>query len=314
MNIFQRYYLKILMKTKDWGEEHHFLLGGRINPQKTFYVIRRTGTKLGLFSLFNTNLARIKYAYENNMIPVVDMQYFMNSLLNESNFGKTNSWEYFFEQPAQYTLSDVYKSKHIVLSASGVPDNCPGDSVDFLNNENGILDEWRETCRKYIKIKSSIQQQIDHEYSSLISDGDKVLGVLARGTDYTNLRPSHHPVQPSAGMIINKAKEVMKEYSCNKIFVATEDREIAKLFQDNFGEQYITNKKEFINYSGGYLSENRRNRDNDQYIGGLEYLTSITILSRCNCIVAGRTSGTVGACLLSNGWDYSYFFDLGYYE
>ena len=55
-------------------------------------------------------------------------------------------------------------------------------------------------------------------------------------------------------------------------------------------------------------------KENDIYTRGLNYLITILILAKCNCIVAGRTSGTVGAALLTDGWEYSYFFDLGYYE
>lgn len=47
---------------------------------------------------------------------------------------------------------------------------------------------------------------------------------------------------------------------------------------------------------------------------GLEYLSQIIILSRCDCFVAGLTSGTIGAMLLTNGYEYSYIFDLGLYS
>ena len=47
---------------------------------------------------------------------------------------------------------------------------------------------------------------------------------------------------------------------------------------------------------------------------GQAYLKAIYDLSRCNGILAGRTSGTVGAKLLSSGFEYEHYYDLGYYK
>ncbi len=313
MNCLQRLYIRILMKSSKWNCEHRFI-GGKKNSDKTFYVIRRSGMKLGLFSIFNTTLGRIKYAYDNNMIPVVDMQFFMNCFLDDSEYGKKNAWEFYFEQPSGYSLEEIYKSKNIILSESEIPNEGPNDSMEFLCNQDGQLDYWRDICQKNIRLKKDVSKIVDKEYQTLISPEDKVLGVLARGTDYMKLKPAHHPVQPEIDDIINKSKEVMEQLCCNKIFLATEDINIVAKFRVAFGDRMITNNQCYVQYKGGYISENYSTRDNDKYKRGLEYLTTIVILSRCNCIVAGRTSGTVGASLLSKGWEYSYFFDYGNYE
>ena len=113
MNWKQNIQMKLWDKSGTWQKEHT-LLGGRKNPDKVFYVIRRSGMKLGLFSYFNTNLGRISYAYENDMIPVIDMQNFKNSF--QAPDEKENIWEWFFEQPSDYTLKEVYESKHIIIS------------------------------------------------------------------------------------------------------------------------------------------------------------------------------------------------------
>ncbi len=313
MKLKQKVALKIFEKNKTWNDEH-VLPGGKENPDKCFYVIRRSGSSIGLFSIFNTNLSRIRYAVENGMIPVIDMQNFRNNYLEEENVGKENAWEYFFEQPTDFSLEMAYQSKHIVLSASGIPKETPNDSISFLYNENGVLDEWRQICKKYIRLSPKIKEQINREIEKRILPNDRVLGVLARGTDYIRLKPSGHPVQPTPEQLIEKVREVMRMQNCNKVFVATEDKEIDAIFRKEFGTNYIATETEFVDYQGGYLSQNTVERKNDKFLRGVEYLTNIVMLTKCNCMVAGRTSGTVGACLLSEGWEYSYFFDLGSYD
>lgn len=313
LHFYQKIYLKLLEKKKNWKEEQRFP-GGLRYPDKQFYIIRRSGMRLGLFSFFNTNLARIDYAIQNGMIPVVDMQNFRNSYQEEGEYALVNSWEKYFEQPTEYSLKDAYSARKIVLSDSGAPKEAPNDSMDFFTDVKDNMTYWRKQCKKYIRIQPSVKELFEKEYSRLFQQQDKVLGVLARGTDYVKLRPSQHPVQPTVEQLLEKTKEVMQEYGCNKVFLATEDSDIAKVFFKEFGDQCVTNSQEYVEYKEGYLSEIKSEKKDDIYTRGLNYLITILLLAKCNCIVAGRTSGTVGAALLSDGWEYSYFFDLGYYE
>lgn len=312
LNYYQKLYLKYLQKRKKWKQEQKFP-GENKCPDKIFYIVRRSGMKLGLFSLMNVNLAKIDYACKKGMIPVVDMQNFRNCFHDKSTIGLENIWEDFFEQPFEYSLSQAYRAKKIIISDAGVPEIAPNDTMDFLQNKDRILDYWRQSCEKYIKIKPAIKEKIDNKINNLINGENRVLGVLARGTDYVKLQPSNHPIQPSVEMLINKSKVVMHEYNCNKLFLATEDKKIADAFKSTFGDKCITNQKDYVKYEDGYLSDIKYNNEN-KIENGIDYLSSILILSKCNCIVAGRTSGTVGACLFSKGWEYSYFFDLGYYK
>lgn len=313
LNSIQRLYLKVLEKNKNWQQEHCFP-GGMKFPEKTFYIIRRSGMKLGLFSYFNTHLARMDYAVQNGMIPVVDMQNFRNSYLEPEEYALVNAWEKYFKQPTEYSLKDAYSARRVKLSDSGAPKEAPNDGMDFFTDVDGSMTYWREQCRKYIHLQTHVKEAFEKECARLFNEREKVLGVLARGTDYVKLRPSQHPVQPSVEEILQKAKETMQAYGCNKLFLATEDKEIADIFAKEFGDKCVTNTQEYVEYKDGYLSEIKAEKKNDIYNRGLNYLITILILAKCSCIVAGRTSGTVGAALLTDGWEYSYFFDLGYYE
>jgi hypothetical protein len=56
-------------------------------------------------------------------------------------------------------------------------------------------------------------------------------------------------------------------------------------------------------------------RDNDNYIRGLQYLSSLVILSRCNALIAGNCGGTL-FLLFYNNRKYERFkiYNLGYNE
>ena len=98
------------------------------------------------------------------------------------------------------------------------------------------------------------------------------------------------------------------------IFLATEDTDILKAFRDEFGERIVTNAREYIDYKQGYICQKHSARENDEYLSGKEYLTTIWMLSRSKCLLCGRTSGAVAAVLMAdNEYEYSHFYDLGIY-
>jgi hypothetical protein len=51
----------------------------------------------------------------------------------------------------------------------------------------------------------------------------------------------------------------------------------------------------------------------DKYLSGLEYLSSLNILSKCPCFIGGRTAGTIGVYLMTDGFEYDYTWDKGFY-
>lgn len=309
LNLRQTIYFKLTEKTGKWSEEQR-IPGGRIKRDSTVYIIRRSGKKLGLFSYVETILPRIVYAVEHDYIPVVDMCTFDNSLRKDRDH---NPWEDFFEQPGDLSLSDAYESNRIVLSDAGVPEKHPSDSADFLSGSDESLEHWRKAFRKYIRIHDSIIKQADKKHEELFGCNEKVLGVLARGTDYVAMKPAGHPIQPDVSQIVERVKQTILEKGYNRIFLATEDANIARELKKEFGDICVTNDVDYIDYKGNYLADEKNNKQMSAGNKNVDYLINLLLLSRCQGIVAGRTSGTIGAALMSEGWEYSYFFDMGTY-
>lgn len=311
---FLRWYRQGLEKRERRYWEEHSVKYGKENPDKIFYVIRRRDLYCGLFSLLITNLARINEAIKKGYIPVIDMQNDFNIYLEKEKIGRENSWEYFFKQPAGYSLQDISKSKNVIIGAGTVPEMFPYLDVNFLLGKAGELEYWRGLAQKYIVLSDKAHEIIDSEYKRLFGGGEKILGVKCRGTDYTKDKPKNHPVQPSSSQILEKAKEIFRERNCTKVFLATEDVDYYRVFSEYFGDRLIVNKTDYMNYRGGSTGKEEYEQGNGSLNAGMEYLTTTILLSRCDCLCAGCVSATVGALLLTKGYEYTYLFDLGIYE
>ncbi|MDO4329863.1 MAG: hypothetical protein Q4C66_11070 [Lachnospiraceae bacterium] len=283
-------------------------------PDKTIYVIRRADANCGLFSYFITVLGHLKIADENGYIPVVDMQNYENTYLYPNELGKINSWDYFFEPVGNISLKEAYRSKNVILSDSGIPNMIPEGTISSLMNEDGAIDKWRILYKKYIHLRTDVKAKMDQERSTLFQPGERILGVICRGTDYTKFKPVGHWVQPEASVIIEKAHTCLAEWNCDKIFLATEDTDVYEEFKAAFPGKVIVNSKQWVQYDGKQgINNYGSSRENDKMLQGLEYLTTIYILSHCNCLIGGRAGGTVGAMVMSEGYEEQYFWDLGKY-
>ncbi len=299
-------------KENYWKE--HWKKCGKENRDKTFYVIRRRDCYCGLFSLFLTNLQRIDDALKAGYIPVVDLQNDFNIYLSEDKLGRENAWEYYFKQPAGYTLRDIQNSRNVIVGSGAVPPMFPYLDLDFLYGRTGELAYWRELVRKYMVLSDGASQRVEEAYNRLFAPTDKVLGVKCRGTDYANGKPKNHPIQPTPGQAVLKAEEIFREQGCTKVFLATEDAAFYHIFSERFGDKLIANKTEYADYQGGSAGREEYERGGSGYESGMEYLVTTMLLARCQCLCAGCVSATVGALLLTEGYEYTYLFDLGIYE
>jgi len=258
----------------------------------TVYIIRRYATNMGIGSYVISNLSHIDYALKKGFTPIIDMYNYNSTDLSGK---KNNTWTLFYKQPLFETINNLdnaYKQRKYILSCGGIPEDAPNDSMEFLCNKDK-LKYWSSIYSKYCVLNDKTKKYFEEEYNELFSPAMRIVGVLCRGTDYYSLRPVGHPVQPLADQVVEKTIEVMREYSCNYIYLATEDKNIESTFRRHFGEKLITNKRVYKDYHKGYLAKTLNIRENDSYYTNLEYLSSLNLLSKCNCIIAGRTSGTV---------------------
>ncbi len=304
---FDEYYTK-------WKWRERKVSYGEKNADKTFFVIRRATCKVGLFSYVMTNIGMIDVAIQKGYIPVIDMQNNRNTYLMDDEVGKCNAWEFFFKQPCGYSLKDVQDSKNVILSNGIIEKSFKYPDIDLVIKEE-VYKYWKNIADKYLHLSDNLVYKLEREKQRLFgSDKARVVGVLCRGTDYINNHPKGHPVQPSVDEIISKTKEVWKKHQCQYVYLATEDKKIFDIFKKEFGEKLKAVQVERYEDTGNsnindiiYADEREKKKK------GEEYLVTIALLAQCTCLVAGCAGGTYGALLLSEGYEYKYIFNKGFY-
>ena len=287
---------------------------GKDNADKCFYIIGIDFKMAGIFAIAKTVLSHIMYAEDHGYIPVVDLRNYRNQFLTLT---KGNPWEMFFTQPTEWDLEKIACSKNIIKSRNNQFISRDYEcSIYSLNNPNNeIFLKQRALYKKYFHFSSQVEQYVQEQYKRIIGNKKCVLGVLCRGTDYTQKKPKYHPVQPSPQMVIEKIYEIQQTRQCDYIYLATEDETILNIFRHEFEDKLLYMPQKRFGYlaNANFISE--LNMDSQsRFILNMQYLASLYILSKCNYLIGGRTSGSIGAYLMSDGFEYSYFWDLGLYQ
>jgi uncharacterized protein YfkK (UPF0435 family) len=283
---------------------------GKINPDKTFFVVRpRIDGIEGLMSLFMSAMENVYYAEQKGYIPVIDFQNYYTQYYVE---GK-NIWNYYFTQPSKYPIEEIRKSKNIILSGIAHR-NYELFNQSFNPND---LRKLHDFIFSKIDFAPEVYRLVEQELIGI--NLKNTLGLYLRGTDYIQLKPSGHPVQPTVEQAIIKVDELIAKYRVDKIFLVTEDERIYFEINKRYNNKcIIASFDSFIsNYSGkDYLSKDKRANFGglSSQERGLIYLCKLVILSKCGYLIGGNTMGSWAACAFSEGeYIEQYIFDLGKY-
>lgn len=289
------------------------------NPDKFYYVIGQDDLSCGLWWIVNKVVMHLAYAEEKGYIPIVDYLNFKTQYHNPNEIGKVNVWEKFFEQPSNISLEDIKNSKNIILSdqySAPSPKYLMGNT-DFYT-DMGRRDYFVKCFKKNIHFSNITNEYLEQIRNMIIPKDARVLGVLCRGTDYALKRPKGHPIPPTAEEVISKARDVMDNYHCEYLFLATEDAGVLEKFRCEFGNKLLFVEQKRISYDD--MKDVRNVMDanikvnKDRYKMGLDYLCATYILSKCNCFVAARCGGAKGVLLMTDGFEYEYIYNLGFFE
>lgn len=318
MNLFPdriyRVFKKLAAATdREWlvekGELYRYAIGrqdvSHIRDFDRVMVIRRGLYEYDYFNIcfLNNVLALSLKAVSNGMVPRIEIR----------GAEGDNLWEQFFEQP--FLEMDVSGRQTVYYEEKKV-DIFPGFESVYSDRE---IKMWGMAYRMFVRLNEKADAYIQKEIRELLPPGRRVLGVLCRGTDYTEKKPTGHPVQPELEDILAKAEEKMKALHCEYIYLATEVGEIDRRFRERFPDKILINKRvyydeKFREEGLTWIKDVHFQRENDDYLKGLEYLSSLYILSRCNGIVAGNCGGSQAAVFLNGGrYEDRYLFDLGMY-
>lgn len=287
--------------------EHHKV---RKKSGKFYYSLIPV-PKCGLMALLIEFMRISAYALSKGYLPFIDMQNSLNMYLEDDKLGEENSWEYYFTQTSCVSgksLKEIYENENIIIPSMYLRSTT---NIDVVNNIEARTC-LRENCQRLIKIQDEVIKKIYAEYQRTFEaiEGKTVIGCIYRGTDYKNVKPANHMIQPDLDELAEALKKYMKTWNCEYIFLATEDEDALGYLKEVFTDKLLyINQLRYRNTGDKFLAEIENDRPNDRYLRGLEYLTAMFCLTKCNYLISGRNSGLNGALLLrENDFDDMYIF------
>ncbi len=266
------------------------------------YLISTAG--LGWYILYT--LMGIRFGIENGFIPVVDWKNCKLPQYDAKKVGRENVWEYFFEQPLNISLEHAYDSGNYFVIDDVRKFNYTEfiDATSFKDFCNEKSAQWRQFFHLYIRLKKEVKEYFDRCASRQVGNDKKMIGILARGTDYKELKPIGH-LKPICDDLIFHQIDIINDE--NYIFLATEDNDIFMRFQRRYpGRVYSVPSKRYKNLGHDtlnsiYTNENGYERD-------LNYLYALYVISQCEKCVYSACGGGILASLMRQDEGESYNF------
>src|SRR5688572_6872257 len=112
--------------------------------------------------------------------------------------GTLNAWEYFFEQPAEYGLDEVYRSRNVILAEM----RYLYEKVPKILESREQIEFFHNVASRHLKINGTARSSIAAAKKALFQERKNILGVQYRGTDYRYT--ARHPITPSIETTILK--------------------------------------------------------------------------------------------------------------
>ena len=294
---------------------------GSKNPDDIFYIIRRTPPGAGLFSNYLLVVMHLYYAEQFGYKPIIDWKNYSNFYKEKNSInGTKNSWEYYFKQPIDTSLNEVYKSKNVILSSSNVSNILESsfsmkdlNQPDFIGDKDQI-EKFNELL-KHISLCDSIKQESENQLEDLFKNRKNILGIVLRGTDYLNKELSRgHSTPFNIESSIDIVETYLNKWKMEYVYLSSEVSEYAEIYKDHFEDKVILLKRDRYknNQNKKLINQYKRVRKNDKFLTGLEYLTEVYGLAKCDSII-GTPCGSLNAAIIINNNKYinKKIFDLG---
>lgn len=281
---------------------------GNYNENVTFYILRAHWyeRKNGFFNYYVRAMIAYYHTQKKGYELLVDMKNYYTEYAGLERYGKVNVWEEYFQQPSVYSLEDAYRSANVILSKFMDADYF---DVDIPGFEYASLEWWvasrqmiSQRHKDWVKPAKALQDCLDREMEKIVCSG-KILGVVARGTDYVYMKPENHFIPCDTDEFIDYVRTYRKKLGYGAIYLATEDEDILEKFKQSFSEDelFFSEQQRFGN-TGRVLMDVKVDRENDGFLRGMEYCLVVLMLSKCDGLLANcYCGGTEGAISLNGG-------------
>lgn len=276
-----------------------------------------------------------EWAKKNGYIPIIDLEY--EQVYKEGRIGEDNMWEYCF-QP-ELPIKEVLKKDHVFVEA--LYSNYYGDTRICLSINGKEADyaihvcqeNWRKYhknvnkyVKKHLKFNETFEKKFKSEVEGQLVTGN-ILGVSLReefSKDVAELVTqknaieglAKHPLSDGVKGVLKVVKKYMQVWKVDKIFLSTICQETIDIFRDEFGEKIIAvnRKRQTLKEMAQVVDRGSTTGIKENYMWHLQsgikereyeqavsYLQEVVALSKCQYLIAMKSSGTVMALALNGG-------------
>lgn len=173
------------------------------------------------------------------------------------------------------------------------------DMQGYLYLTTLVRRTYYRTDWQYV-IDEDFMEELDRTVASILPAGKRILGVVNRGTDYTEKKPTGHPIQADPEPMIARAERMMRYDHYEYLYLATEDEDIFEMYKAAFGDRLLSfnqeryEKSQFENADiiADLVSE-RSDREKEKQM--TDYFKVVYVLSKCTSLLA---SGACGAATM----------------
>lgn len=282
---------------------------GSLYPRKIIYYIEHEDKRAGFGAILFKTLGAINFADQLGMIPVVrwgKLAYY------DSDMDKvtTNVFEYYYQQPTDVTVDDVFKANNVVTNQSRndylfLRDGFSISDVDDHYMWNIVrFKEMAVMMKKYIRLNTCVEENIFADISGL-GITDKTLGVQIRRVMF-QYNVKDHPYGIGLDEYIHSVKKMWETGKYDKVFLATEEMESLVKMQQEFGEHLVYYKDIYRNDIGDTFISVTSERKYHHYLQGYEVLRDMYTLANCRALVTGLTNVSFCAKIIKLSIDDDY--------
>lgn len=215
-----------------------------------------------------------------------------------------------FEKRNVCMFEEIYEQKKLGMQTTSIDNICYSPSVE------AVIDKRRRASWCIIYKRNCVLNDATKEYIKRTkarlnwNENDRILGINIRGTDYIKLQPKGHPIQPTIDELTSACEMAITSEKYDKIYITSDELSAIHIFKARFGDRVIyMDRKYYDSYNMNsditHVTQVHFHRDDDRYLKGLEYFTSVELLAECTGIVSGM-SGATKIALIMNDLNYEY--------
>ena len=264
---------------------------GSLNKDKVFYEIIVGDETKGFCSAIRDTLYYLLYADAMGFIPYI--RYTDNIPYHEDHSvnGADNVFEYYFKQPSGVTIDELNHSSKVAQAESvhvqGVFSLYDQKQPDaYYSNDEEIISLCAEVYNKYFVLNECVESKLALDAKKFY--GLNLIGVHYRGTDF-KVGYNGHPVAVSYKKHIVEAEKLLSTGNYDGIFLATEDGDVIKEFENRFGDKLFL-YSDVVRGTGEINAYNvKAKRDNHRYLLGYEVLRDVYTLAMCSAFVTSMS-------------------------